>query len=356
MILLMRKETNKVRDSVWKELLEVIEDFKLTPYFNFNKTEFRAVCTLNGTEFKCLGLDEPEKIKGFTSISDVLLDEVTAFNQEDIELIDGTLRSSIYKLPLQLYFTFNPISKANFVYRYFGFDTGITPPDTFIKHTTYLDNIYLDASYHARMEALKIRNYNRWKVEALGEFVTLDKLVYTNWKVEEFNHAAIKGQLLCGLDFGFVNDISALTASILDEENKRIYVFKEWGDTNKTNAELAQIITSLGFAKSVIIADCAEPKSIAELKSAGIQKIRASKKGADSILHGIQKLQNYELIIHPNCTGVITELQNYTWKKDKHTGEYINTPIDDFNHYLDSIRYSMQCAANKLKTLDKNLF
>lgn len=356
MILLMRKETNKVRDSVWKELLEVIEDFKLTPYFNFNKTEFRAVCTLNGTEFKCLGLDEPEKIKGFTSISDVLLDEVTAFNQEDIELIDGTLRSSIYKLPLQLYFTFNPISKANFVYKYFGFDTGITPPDTFIKHTTYLDNIYLDASYHARMEALKIRNYNRWKVEALGEFVTLDKLVYTNWKVEEFNHAAIKGQLLCGLDFGFVNDISALTASILDEENKRIYVFKEWGDTNKTNAELAQIITSLGFAKSVIIADCAEPKSIAELKSAGIQKIRASKKGADSILHGIQKLQNYELIIHPNCTGVITELQNYTWKKDKHTGEYINTPIDDFNHYLDSIRYSMQCAANKLKTLDKNLF
>lgn len=356
MILLMRKETNKVRDSVWKELLEVIEDFKLTKYFTFNKSEFRAICNLNGTEFKCLGLDEPEKIKGFTSISDVLLDEVTGFNQEDIELIDGTLRSSIYKLPLQMYFSFNPISKTNFVFKYFGFDTGITPPDTFILHTTYLDNIYLDESYHTRMEALKERNYNRWKVEALGEFVTLDKLVYTNWKVEEFDNSAIKGQLMCGLDFGFVNDISAFTASLLDEENKRIYIFKEWGETNKTNAELANIITSLGFSKSVIIADCAEPKSIVELKKAGIQKIRPCTKGADSIIHGIQKLQNYELIIHPNCTGVITELQNYTWKKDRQSGEYINTPIDDFNHYLDALRYSLQCVATKLKTLDKNLF
>lgn len=356
MILLMRKETNKVRDSVWKELLEVIEEFKLTKYFVFNKTEFRAVCTLNGTEFKCLGLDEPEKIKGFTSISDVLLDEVTGFNPEDIELIDGTLRSSIYKLPLQMYFTFNPISKANFVYRYFGFDTGIVPRDTFILHTTYLDNIYLDESYHTRMEALKERNYNRWKVEALGEFVTLDKLVFTNWKIEEFDNAAIKGQLMIGLDFGFVNDISAITASLLDEANKRIYIFKEWGDTNKTNAELAKVIESLGFHKSVIIADCAEPKSIVELRSAGIGKIRACQKGADSVLHGIQKLQNYEIIVHPDCEGVITELQNYTWQKDRKTNEYINKPIDDFNHYIDALRYSLQSMTNKLKTLDKNLF
>lgn len=356
LILLMRKETNKVRDSVWKELLEVIEDFKLTQYFTFNKTEFRAVCKLNGTEFKCLGLDEPEKIKGFTSISDVLLDEVTGFNPEDIELIDGTLRSSIYKLPLQMYFTFNPISKANFVYRYFGFDSGTVPPDTFILHTTYLDNIYLDESYHARMEALKERNYNRWKVEALGEFVTLDKLVFQNWKIEEFSNAAIKGQLMIGLDFGFVNDISAITASLLDEANKRIYIFKEWGDTNKTNAELAKVIESLGFHKSVIIADCAEPKSIVELKRAGIQKIRACQKGADSVLHGIQKLQNYEIIVHPDCMGIITELQNYTWQKDRKTNEYINKPIDDFNHYIDALRYSLQCITTKLKTLDKNLF
>ena len=356
LILLMRKQTNKLRDSVWKELLEVIADFNLTPYFIINKTEFRATCTINGTEFKCVGLDEPEKIKGFTNISDVLLDEVTAFTVDDVELIDGTVRSVIYDLPLQLYFTFNPIAKTNFVYKYFGFDTGITPPDTFILHTTYLDNIYLDASYIKRMEDMKERNYNRWKVEALGEFVTLDRLVFNNWRIEEFNHTQIQGQLLVGLDFGFVNDISAIVASLLDEENKPIYVFKEYGETGKTNAELVQIIKALGFSKSVIIADSAEQKSIAEIKSAGINKIRPAKKGADSIIHGIQQLQNYEIIIHPICEGIITEFNNYTWQKDRATGEYINKPIDDFNHYCDALRYSLQCVSAKLKTLDKSAF
>jgi phage terminase large subunit len=162
----MRKETNKLRDSVWKEMIEVINDFGLSQFFSINKTEFRITCNLNGTEFKCLGLDEPEKIKGFTNISDVFMDEITAFSVDDIELIDGTLRSKIYELPLQMYFAFNPISKANFVYKYFGFEDGITPPQTFILHTTYLDNPYLDSSFTQRMEALKDRNYNRWKIEA----------------------------------------------------------------------------------------------------------------------------------------------------------------------------------------------
>ena len=356
LILLMRKETNKLRDSVWKELLEVIEDFKLTPYFTINKTEFRATCNVNGTEFKCLGLDEPEKIKGFAAMSDVFMDEITAFNEEDIELIDGTLRSIDYELPLQMYFAFNPISKTNFVYKYFGFDNGVTPPDTFILHSTYLDNPFLDESYLKRMENMKERNYNRWKIEALGEFVTLDKLVFQNWKSEEFDYTTIKGQLLVGLDFGFVNDVSALVASILDDSNKRIYIFKEWGDTGKTNAELVNIITAMGFSKSVIIADSAEPKSIEEIKRAGIIKMRASIKGPDSIMHGIQQLQNYEIIVHPSCTGIITELENYSWQKDKKTNEYINKPIDMFNHYIDALRYSLQCARARLKTLDKNLF
>lgn len=357
LILLMRKETNKLRDSLWKELLTLINDFKLTRFFVINKTEFRVTCLLNGTEFKCLGLDEPEKIKGFAEMSDVFMDEITAFSEEDIELIDGTLRSINYELPLQIYFAFNPISKANFVYKYFGFEDGIVPEDTFILHTTYLDNPYLDESYLARMENMKQRNYNRWKIEALGEFVSLDKLVFNNWRKEEFQIQNITGETCIGLDFGFVNDISALVASIVDEENKRIYVFREWGETNKTNEELAKVITSLGFSKSHIIADAAEPKSIEEIRRNGIPRIKACVKGPDSILHGIQRLQQYEIIIHPSCEGIITELENYSWQKDKKTNEYINKPIDTFNHYIDALRYSLQCIdKKKLKSMSKTSF
>lgn len=355
-ILLMRKQTTQLRDSVWKEILQVIDDFHLSQFFTVNKTEFRITCLINGTEFKCLGLDEPEKIKGFADISDVFLDEVTGFNQEDVELIDGTLRSPKFKLPLQMYFSFNPISKANFVYKYFGFDTGITPPNTFILKSTYLDNPFLGENVAERYEALKQRDYRRWQIEALGDFVSLDKLVFQNYKVEEFDHTKINGTLLCGLDYGFVNDISAFVASLLDEENKKIYVFKIWGDTNKTNDELSNIIKSMGFSKSVIIADCAEQKSIEEMKRAGILRIKPSVKGADSIIHGIQKLQQYDIIIHPSCEGIITEFENYSWQKDKQSGEYINKPIDSFNHYIDALRYSLQCVnSGKLVSLPRNV-
>lgn len=176
--------------------------------------------------------------------------------------------------------------------------------------------------------------------------------MYTNWKVENFDAAAIQGELAIGLDFGFTNDISALVASIITSD--KIYVFKTWGDTGKTNDDLAHIITGLGFAKSTIIADAAEPKSIEELRRKGIKRINACTKGKDSIIHGIQAVQQYELIVSPNCEGIITELENYAWKKDKATNEYTNEPIDDFNHYLDALRYSLQVINKKPKLQSLN--
>lgn len=356
MILLMRKTTAACKYSVWKELKDAVSRFKLEKYFTFYESDYSAVCSLTGTVFKCLGIDIAEKIKGFSEISDCLLEEATEFTKEDFELIDGTIRSVKYKLPLQIYCLFNPVSKANWVYSYFGFDTGIIPPNTFVLKTTYQHNPHLSADYIARMEQMKEINPTRWKIEALGDFVSLDRLVFNNYTVEEFDYRDIKGELLCGLDFGFVNDISAITMSILNEEEKTIHIFKCWGDTGKTNEELAQIITALGISKSVIIADSAEQKSIEELRRLGISRIKPAIKGKDSVIHGIQKLQNYKIIVYPSCSGIITEFENYSWRKNK-DGEYINEPIDSFNHYIDSLRYSLQCVDNsrKLKTISKNL-
>ena len=353
-ILLMNKQTNKVSDGVWKELNNAIDLFHLRPYFTFNKTEFRATCILNGTQFRCLGLEDSERIKGFADIADVLLDEATNFSVEDFELIDGTIRSPKYKLPLQVYVSFNPVSRANWVFKYFGFDTGIVPDNTFILKTTYLDNTFLDQSYHQRMENLKNRNYSRWKIEALGDFVSLDRLVYDGyWKEEDFDYKQLQGQLMIGMDFGFTNDPSVIVASLLVDQN--IYVFQEWGDTGKTNPELANVIKNLGFSKSLIIADSSEQKSIEEIRRLGVQRIKASVKGPDSIIHGIQRVQQYNLIIHPSCQNIITELENYSWQKDKN-GEYINKPQDSFNHYLDALRYSLQCLdTGRLKSFDKSL-
>ena len=79
-------------------------------------------------------------------------------------------------------------------------------------------------------------------------------------------------------------------------------------------------------------------------------------KGKDSILNGIQRLQQYKMIIKPNCRTVISELENYSWKKDKQSNEYINEPIDQFNHTLDALRYSIQCVGQgHLKSMSKSI-
>ena len=204
---------------------------------------------------------------------------------------------------------------------------------------------------------MKTRNPVRYRIEAEGQFATLDKLIYTNWVEREIDPEEYKQlPLLVGLDFGFTNDPSALVASFIDQENKIIYIFKEWGSTGKTNVELANVIKSLGFSKSVIIADSAEQKSIEELRRNGIQRVRASVKGADSINYGISLLQEYKLVVSPECQEVINELENYSWQKDRQTGEYINKPVDAFNHYMDALRYSLQCVgAPKLQTISKRM-
>ena len=350
-VLVCRRTGTTIRNTCFSLFKDILNKWKLTPYVKIRESDFNIKFP-NGSEIIFIGLDEETKLLSLNNIGCIFIEEAFEVPKNIVEQLNLRLRGSTPNQ--QIIMAFNPISKHHWLYDF----CEVNPPSSFIfTHSTYKDNPFLNAEYVAELEELYTRNPQKARVFCDGEWgVNADGLVFKNWKVKEFNHAEIDGQLMCGLDFGFVNDISAFTASLMDEKNKRIYIFKEYGATGKTNKDLVDIITALGFNKSTIIADAAEPKSIEEIKRAGINKIRACKKGPDSIIHGIQKLQNYEIIIHPSCVGIITEFENYTWQKDKKTDEYINKPIDDFNHYLDALRYSLQCVATKLKSIDKNLF
>ena len=77
------------------------------------------------------------------------------------------------------------------------------------------------------------------------------------------------------------------------------------------------------------------------MREAGLYHVRAARKGKDSVNNGIQYIQDYTIIIHPRCVNFITEISNYTWAEDKF-GAKINTPIDDFNHLMDAMRYGLE--------------
>ena len=301
----------------------------------------------NGSVFYFLGLDDPEKIKSIVDIGDVWCEESTELLEEDFDQL--VLRARAVVPNRQFFLSFNPISKANWCYKRWFIRQD---KEALVLKTTYKDNKFLDKDYIASLERMIETNPVYYRIYALGEFTTLDRLVYNNWKIEEFNYQEIKGSLLVGLDFGFSVDTTALVASILKDD--KLYIFREYGDTGLTNDKIANAIKALGFSKSVIIADSAEPKSIEEIRKQGISKIMPSVKGPDSIIHGINQLQQLQIIVHPSCVNTITELENYTWQKKD--GEYINKPVDQFNHYLDSLRYSLQCVGKRLNTLPKSAF
>ena len=350
-ILVCRRYGTTLRNTCFAQFKEILEKWKLLPlYVKVRETDFHIQFP-NGSEIIFTGLDEETKLLSLTNIGTIFIEEAYEVPKPIVEQLNLRLRGRTENQ--QIIMAFNPISKNHWLYDF----CEVNPPSSFLyTHSTYKDNPFLSEEYVRELEEMKVRNPARYKVYGLGEWgVNVDGLVFSNWRVSNFDYTQIEGELLIGLDFGFINDISAIVASIICEETKQIYVFRTYGARGKTNSELAAIIKDLGFSKSVIIADSAEPKSIEEIRREGVSRIRNSTKGKDSIIHGIQKLQNYEIIVHPSCGGLIEEFENYTWEKDKNTGTFLNKPIDSYNHYIDALRYSLQCVTQKLKTMNKNL-
>ncbi len=348
--LVIRKVGRTVRDSVFKLIRDMLKQFRISELCKINISTFEITFP-NGSVILFKGLDDNEKVKSITDISDIWIEEATELNNEDFLQLDLRLRGKAGSL--QIWLSFNPVSKVNWVYKHF-FENG-TPKDTRILRSTYKDNRFLPPEYIAALEEMKEHNAAYYKIYALGEFASLDKLIFPVWTEGLPPDEKAGLRLLCGLDFGYINDNSAFVASWLDETNKVLYINDEHCKRGMLNDEIADAIKYKGYAKEVIVADSAEEKSIEEIRRAGISRIASAVKGKGSILQGIQKLQQYRIIVNPLCVNTIIELQNYAWQKDKKTGEYINVPIDDYNHCIDALRYSLQCAEKdrKIKTINK---
>lgn len=352
-VLVIRKVGATLRDSVFQLALDLLSEAGLLKGCEISRADMR-IALPNGSLFLFKGLDDREKIKSITGITDMVLEEATELSEDDFTQLRLRLRPQ--DAHPQIYMMFNPVSKANWVYGYFF---AHDPPDgTQIIQTTYRDNRFLPTEYGAMLEDMQRRNPAYYRIYALGEFATLDKLVYPIVEKRLISAEETDGmKFWAGLDFGYVNDPSAIVWGYYDAESRTIWVTGEYVKTGMLNDEIASTVQSLGLQKEIIVADSAEPKSIEELKRAGIHRIRASKKGPDSVTHGVQWIGQCRLIVDERCPHTIEETENYTWKKDKKTGEYINEPEDAYNHCLDAMRYGLQSVAgmDRLRTMNKAL-
>ena len=344
-ILVLRKVGATVRDSVFADVQATLSYFGILNMCKVNMSAFRIELP-NGAEFIFKGMDNPEKIKSIKGISDVVMEEASEFTLDDYTQLTLRLRDKAHKQK-QIYLMFNPVSKANWVYNAFFVKK---PKNTVVYQTTYKDNRFLDALTRENIKELANRNEAYYKIYALGEFATLDKLVFPKYTKALLNKDDLR-QITSyfGLDYGFINDPSAFMHVKIDDDHKRLYIVEEYVKKGLTNDKIAESITALGYAKEQIRADSAEKKSNQELRNLGISRVIDVKKGAGSVMQGIQYLLQYEWIVDERCVKTIEELENYTWKKDKATNEYINEPVDSYNHCLDAIRYAIQDKITKSK-------
>lgn len=358
-VLWLRKVDRTIKDSIFTDVIDCLSTWRLLPLCKVNNSD-RTIHLPNGAVFLFKGMDDPEKIKSIKGLSDVVMEEASEFNQDDFTQLTLRLREPKHR-KRQLFCMFNPVSKLNWTYKqWFAPEAEVNPERVAIHQSTYKDNHFLDADNIRTIENLKQTNPAYYKIYTLGEFATLDKLVFPDFSKRRLSaQRMVNLPSYFGLDFGYTNDETAFMHVKVDQDNHTIYIMEEYAKHGMLNSDIARMIKQMGYSKEIITADAAEPKSISEIKRDGIPRIRPAKKGKDSIIQGISFMQQYHLVVDDRCVKTIEELENYTYKKDRQTGEYTNEPVDAYNHEIDAIRYALNeingMASPKGKIL-KNIY
>lgn len=361
--LIIRRIFNSHKDSTWTQLKLAANKLGVSHLWKFSKSPLEATFLPTGQKILFRGLDDPMSITSITVEHGFLcwawfeeafqIQSEDDFNKVDMS-IRGELPEGYFK---QITITFNPWSEKHWLKRRF-FDT--EDPNILALTTTYKCNEWLGPDDIKLFENMKETNPRRYNIEGLGNWGIAEGLVYNNFIEQNFDYMEISKrpgmQSVFGLDFGYTNDPTAFIAALVDTKTKELYIYDEHYQKAMTNEDIANMIKYKGYAKEKITADSAEPKSIDDIKRKGIRRIKAAKKGKDSILNGIQNIQDYKIIIHPKCENFITEINNYVW--DNKNGVAINKPIDDFNHLQDALRYAMEDinSKKKLQLMDKSIF
>ena len=362
--LVIRKVFRTIKDSCFSQLKWAIHRLKVDKYWKATNSPLELTYLPTGQKILFRGLDDPLKVTSVAvdkgSLCFLWIEEAyEIMSEDDFNMLDESIRGQVPDgLFKQITLTLNPWNDRHWIKKRF-FDT--EDKDILAITTNYKCNEWLDESDLKVFETMKTHNPKRYRVAGLGEWGVVDGLVYENVREDRFNKEdVIKNnpdiKPVFGLDFGYTNDPTALFCGLLDLENYKIYVFDELYEKGLSNKNIYKEIEKMGYRKERIIADSAEPKSIDELKDLGLYRISPAKKGKDSILNGVQFIQNFEIIVHPRCVNFMTEITNYQWAKDKFN-KAINEPIDDFNHLQDAMRYAVEpyTRNRKLRTINKRI-
>lgn len=357
----LRKSDITNRDSTFAELTGAIYRIfgdKAEQYWKINTSPLQLTCRHNGNKIIFRGMNDDkqrEKLKSITfqhgKLTDVWLEEATEFTQADFEIIDDRLRG---ELPTgqfyQIRMTFNPVNKNHWIKKVF-FD--FADENVLTHHSTYLNNRFIDEAYHARMERRRQIDPDGYRIYGLGEWGEIGGLILSNYIIEDFDTSPGNfNYMVNAQDFGFNHANCIGEVGFKDGE---LYLCKELYEYGKDTAELIQLAAKKNFNKELTMwCDSAEPDRIKMWRKAGY-KAMPVRKEPNSVKAQIDHLKQHRIHIHPSCVNTIKEIQQWKWRKDEKTGEYMDEPVPFQDDAMAMLRYSIEIERRGKPKLNMSL-
>ena len=347
-LLCVRKSDVTNRDSTFAELQGAIfrmfgEQYK--KYWYINSSDMRLECIANHNQIFFRGVNDEkqrEKLKSIAvkrgKLTDVWIEEATELTQNDFEIIDDRLRGELPKGQFyQIRLTFNPVSSSHWIKKHF-FDRA--DPDVFTHHSTYKDNRFIDDAYYRRMERRKEVDPDGYRIYGLGEWGEVGGLILTNYVIEDFDTSPERFDYMVNAqDFGYNHADCIGEVGFKDGE---LYLCREIYEFEKDTGELIDLANKRGFNKALTMwCDSAEPDRIKMWRKAGY-KAKGVKKEPNSVRAQIDYLKLHKIHIHHSCTNTIKEIQQWKWKKNEKTNEYLDEPVNFFDDAMAMLRYSIE--------------
>ena len=355
----IRKADITNRDSTYAELTGAIYKMfgdKYEKYWKVKQSPLQITFKPNGNQIIFRGVNDEkqrEKLKSITfqkgKLTDVWVEEATEITQADFEIIDDRLRGNLPEGQFyQIRMTFNPVNKNHWIKKNF-FD--IPDENVMTHHSTYLGNRFIDDAYKARMERRKIVDPEGYQIYGLGEWGEIGGLILNNWEVKEVSQNLNDyDDVAIGQDFGFNHANAILLLGIKDDN---IYILDEVYVHEKETSEIIPLAIQKAIpTNKTMWCDSAEPDRIKMWKKAGFRAKGVNKGGSSGSVKaqidwlkgvvGKDKAVKRMIYVAPHCINTIGELQQWKWKKDERTGEYLDEPVPIMDDAMAALRYGIE--------------
>lgn len=347
----IRKSDITNRDSTYAELTGAIYKMfgdKADKYWAIKQSPLQLTCRANGNQIIFRGVNDEkqrEKLKSITfqkgKLTDVWIEEATEITHADFEIIDDRLRGALPEGQFyQIRMTFNPVNKNHWIKKVF-FD--IPDNNVLTHHSTYLGNRFIDEAYKARMERRKLVDPEGYQIYGLGEWGEIGGLILHNWEVKELSsNLNDYDDIAIGQDFGF-NHANAIL--LLGWKDGDIYVIDEIYLHEKDTSEIIQEAEKHNIPKNKRMwCDSAEPDRIKMWYKGGYPLAKGVDKGGSngSVKAQIDWLKQRKVYVNPKCVNAIKELQQWKWKKDEKSGEYLDEPVPIMDDAMAALRYGVE--------------